>query len=79
MGKRNTTKPVEEVEEVESTEEEVEDTEEEVEDTEEEISSKDSATVNWQGQSRVYSKEVHGKGYKALAQEFATKKGGIVA
>jgi len=44
-----------------------------------ETSSKGSVTVSWRGNTRVYSKEVHGKDFKALAKEFAEKKGGIVA
>lgn len=39
---------------------------------------KDSATVTWRGQSRVYSRDLHGKEFKALAKEFAEKKGGTV-
>jgi len=58
----------------EAVEEEVEDVE-----TEEETPSKGSVTVSWRGNTRVYSKEVHGKDFKALAKEFADKKGGVVA
>jgi len=39
---------------------------------------KGSVTVKWQGQSRVYTKELHGAEFKALAKEFAAKKGGTV-
>ena len=41
-------------------------------------SKKGVATVKWSGGVREYTEEVHGKEYKALAQEFATKKGGTV-
>jgi hypothetical protein len=37
-----------------------------------------SVTVTWNGGSRMYSKEVHGKDFKALAKEFAEKHGGKV-
>lgn len=36
-------------------------------------------TVTYNGGTRVYSKEVHGKDYKALAKEFADKFNGRVA
>lgn len=36
-------------------------------------SSKGAVIVTWNGGSREYSKEVHGKDYKALAEEFASK------
>lgn len=39
---------------------------------------KDAVTVTWKGGSRVYSKEVHGKDYKELAEEFAAKFEGTV-
>lgn len=39
----------------------------------------DSVTVTWKGGSRVYSREVHGKEFKAYAKEFAAKKNGEVA
>ena len=38
-----------------------------------------SATVSWQGNTRVYSQEVHGDDFRALAEEFAAKRGGTVA
>jgi len=41
--------------------------------------SKTSATVTWRGGTRTYSAELHGKDFKALAKEFAEKKGGTVA
>lgn len=50
-----------------------------VEETEEVENGKDSVIVSWKGQSRVYSREIHGKDFKALAKEFAEKKGGKVA
>lgn len=37
---------------------------------------KTSVTVTWHGQSRVYSKAVHGENFLDLANEFAEKKGG---
>lgn len=43
------------------------------------VPSKGSVTVTYPGGSRVYSKEVHGTDYKALAAEFAEKKKGKVA
>jgi len=33
----------------------------------------DSVTVTWRGNSRTYSKAVHGKEFRALAKEFAAK------
>lgn len=38
-----------------------------------------TATVSWKGGTRVYSREVHGEDYLALAEEFAEKKRGKVA
>ena len=35
-------------------------------------------TVTWNGNSRVYSKELHGADFKKLAEEFAVKVGGEV-
>ncbi len=40
---------------------------------------KNSATVTWQGQSRTYTREIHGDNFSELAEEFAEKKGGTVA
>ena len=40
---------------------------------------KDYATVSWRGNTRVYSLEVHGESFQELAEEFASKVGGIVA
>lgn len=34
---------------------------------------KDSVTVTWRGNSRVYSKEIHGDDFLALAKQFAGK------
>lgn len=42
-------------------------------------SGKGSVIVTWRGGTRVYSKEAHGADFKALAAEFAEKKGGTVA
>ena len=53
-------------------------TEDVVEEVEEQVSG-DSATVSWKGRSRVYTKAVHGKDFRALAKEFAAKVGGKVA
>lgn len=44
-----------------------------------ETDGKTAVTVTWRGGSRVYSLELHGKGFKALAKEFAGKKNGTVA
>lgn len=33
----------------------------------------DSVNVTWRGNSRTYSKDLHGKEFRALAKEFATK------
>lgn len=49
---------------------------EEAEEPKEEKEEKSSVTVTWRGQSRVYSREVHGADFKKLAKEFAEKKGG---
>jgi hypothetical protein len=38
--------------------------------------SKTSVTVTWGNQSRVYSKEVHGKEFRDLAKQFVEKHGG---
>jgi hypothetical protein len=35
-------------------------------------------TVEWQGNSRVYSLAMHGEDFEALADEFATKKNGRI-
>ena len=40
---------------------------------------KTSVSVTWSGGKRVYSLDLHGKDFKALAKEFAEKKGGKVA
>ena len=48
---------------------------EEVETTEE----AGSVSVRWRGGVRSYTRELHGADFKALAKEFAEKKGGIVA
>jgi hypothetical protein len=40
---------------------------------------KSAVTVTWRGGTRVYSRDVHGKDFKALAKEFAEKKNGTVA
>jgi hypothetical protein len=40
---------------------------------------KGSATVSWNGGTRVYTKEVHGADFADLAKEFAQKRGGTVA
>jgi len=40
---------------------------------------KTAVTVTWRGGTRVYSRDVHGKDFKALAKEFAEKKNGTVA
>jgi hypothetical protein len=40
---------------------------------------KTSVTVTWSGGKRVYSRELHGADFNALAKEFAEKKGGKVA
>lgn len=37
-----------------------------------------SVTVSWRGNTRVYSNETHGTGFRELAEEFATKVGGTV-
>jgi hypothetical protein len=39
---------------------------------------KGSASVEWSGGVRTYTKEVHGKDFKKFAEEFAEKKGGKV-
>lgn len=46
----------------------------------EEKTSKDVAVVSWgkNGQSREYSKELHGKDFKDIAKGFAKKVGGEV-
>ncbi len=41
--------------------------------------SRSSATVTWRGGVRTYTREVHGENFAELAEEFAGKKGGIVA
>lgn len=56
----------------------VDETTEVVEEVDTTSDDKDSATVTWRGQSRVYSRDLHGKEFKALAKEFAEKKGGTV-
>lgn len=38
-----------------------------------------SITVTWNGGERVYSKEIHGDEFEALAKEFAEKHKGIIA
>jgi hypothetical protein len=40
---------------------------------------KNSATVTWRGNSRTYTRELHGENFRELADEFAEKKGGEVA
>ncbi len=42
-------------------------------------SNKTEVTVTWRGNSRVYSKAVHGENFLDLAKEFAEKKDGTVA
>ena len=37
------------------------------------------ATVTWNGGVRVYSLAVHGEDFRDLAEEFAGKRGGVVA
>lgn len=44
-----------------------------------ETPSKTSATVTWKQGVRTYTKELHGDKFKELAEEFATKKGGVVS
>ena len=44
-----------------------------------ETDGKTAVTVTWRGGSRVYSRDLHGKDFKALAKEFAEKKQGTVA
>ena len=41
-------------------------------------SDKNSATVEWLGQSRTYTREMHGDNFMALAKEFAAKKNGTL-
>jgi len=42
-------------------------------------SGKGVATVSWRGNTREYSKELHGSDYRELAKEFAVKVDGKVA
>lgn len=66
---------------VETTEAEVEETETQVEETEtqvEEKSSKTEVTVTWRGNSRVFSKEIHGDDFKKVAKQFAEKFEGTI-
>ena len=42
-------------------------------------SNKNEATVTWNGNSRTYTKAIHGDDFKELAQEYATKRGGVVS
>lgn len=51
---------------------------EEVVETPEVKDTKGVATVEWKGRSRDYTKELHGKDYKKLAEQFAGKVQGIV-
>lgn len=44
-----------------------------------EIPSMNVATVTWKGGVREYTKAIHGKDFKKLAEEFAAKKEGTVA
>ncbi len=46
--------------------------------TKKEESTRDSVTVVWSEGMRVYTRELHGEAFEALAKEFATKKGGKV-
>ena len=39
----------------------------------------ESATVTWNGGSRVYTLKDHGKKYEDLAEQFAGKVGGVVS
>jgi len=43
-----------------------------------EVETKGVATVEWRGRSRQYTTELHGKEYKKLAEQFASKVGGTV-
>lgn len=71
--KNNNTKPVEE-EVVVETEEVVAPSEEVV--VEEEVSGDSVSVCSKNGVTvRVYSKELHGKSFKKLAEEFASKRG----
>lgn len=40
---------------------------------------RNSANVTWRGGTRTYTRELHGEDFEALAEEFAGKKGGVVA
>lgn len=64
MTKRTNVVEVEEVEEVEE---------------EKEKHNKNSVSVSFQGKTRVFSKEIHGKDFLKLAQEFANKHNGELA
>lgn len=46
------------------------------ESVEEVVAELNSATVTWRGNTRTYTREVHGDNFRALAEEFATKNGG---
>lgn len=71
-------KPKKEEEVVEKTAEET--TEEAAEEAASgKASGKKEVTVSWRGRSRVYSKELHGPDFLALAKEFAAKVEGNVA
>lgn len=41
--------------------------------------SKNTATVKYRGNVRVYTRELHGDDFAELAKEFADKVGGVVA
>lgn len=42
------------------------------------VNDKNSATVEWQGQTRTYNREDHGDNFMELAKGFAEKKGGEI-
>lgn len=44
----------------------------------EEKSSKTEVTVTWRGNSRVFSKEIHGDDFKKVAKQFAEKFEGTI-
>ena len=41
-------------------------------------SSKDTATVSWRGNTREFSRAIHGAGFADLARSFAEKVGGTI-
>jgi len=84
MPKKTTAVEEEIVEEkVEATEEAVEEEEEEevekILDKKGKLGASGVVTVTWRGQSRQYTKEIHGDAFVALAEEFAGKKDATVA